>query len=192
MSGAAGPFTELLWAGPSASWPAAAAASVAAQPLMTGASGLWEQPFIPANWWQMGRRNQRLRIELGGVLTGQSSATTAIWTVGLATASNTIVTGAVTLAATPALTVTSFAAAGWRMKVDLLSRNVGYGTTTVSTSLLGDGEVSIGTLGSVAPQTLVTTVDCSAQSWVFASITFSTSSATNSCQLTRADVWGLN
>ena len=93
MSGAAGPFTELLWAGPSVSYAAQAASSAAAQFLLPGATGAYEQPYIPANWWQMGRRNQRARIELGGVLSGQGSATTAIFTVGLATASNTATPG---------------------------------------------------------------------------------------------------
>ena len=87
MSGAAGPFTEMLWSGPSVSYAAQAASSAAAQFLLPGATGAYEQPYIPANWWQMGRRNQRARIELGGVLSGQGSATTAIFTVGLATAS---------------------------------------------------------------------------------------------------------
>lgn len=194
MSGAAGPFTEMLWSGPSVSYAAQAASSAAAQFLLPGATGAYEQPYIPANWWQMGRRNQRARIELGGVLSGQGSATTAIFTVGLATASNTATpgTGGGAICATAALTVTSFAAAGWRLKADLLSRSVGYGTASVSTSLLGDGEVSIGVLGSVAPQTLLATIDATAQWWVYATITFSTASTSNSCQLTRADVWGLN
>ena len=41
----------------------------------------------------MGRRNQRLRIELAGVLTGQASATTATFIIGLNNASNSVSLG---------------------------------------------------------------------------------------------------
>jgi hypothetical protein len=190
MSGASGPFTELLWSGPSVSYAAQAASSAAAQFLMPGASGAFEQPYIPGLWWQIGRRNQRARVCLGGVLTGQASATTAIITVGLATASNTG-TGT-SLVASQALTVTSFAAVGWFCNVDIIARNVGYGTSSVSTSLLSDMDIQIGSAGGTGPPTLVSTFDQGAQAWVYATVTFSTSSTTNSCQLTRADVWGLN
>jgi len=196
MSGAAGPFTELLWAGPSASYAAQAAAASTAQFLMPGATGAFEQPFIPANWWQVGRRNQRARIELAGLINSTGgTATTAIFTVGLATAPNTATpgTGGGALVATTAATVTSFAAGtGWRLTADLLSRNVGYGTTSVSTSLLTDAVAQIGTLVANGPATLLSTVDAGTQWWVYATVTFSTAVTTNSCQLTRADIWGLN
>ena len=194
MSFVSGSQTELLWSGPSASYAAVNAVSSSAQFLMTGGTGAFEQPFIPANFWTMGRRNQRARIEIAGLLTGQGSATTAIFTIGLATASNTATpgTGGGALLATAAATVTSLSAVGWRLKADLLSRNVGYGTTSVSTSLLTDGEVSVATVQATGPPTLLSTVDASAQWWVYATVTFSTSSATNSCQVTRAEIWGLN
>ena len=196
MSFVSGTQTELLWSGPSVSFPAAAAASSAAQFLMTGGTGAYEQPFIPANFWQMGRRNQRARIELAGVLNSTGgTATTAIMTVGLATAFNTTTpgTGGGVLCASTAVTVTSFAAnTGWRIDVDMLSRSVGYGTTSVSTSLLSDGLFQVGAVQGAAPPTLLSTIDCSAEWWVYATITFSTSVVTNSCQVTRADIWGLN
>jgi hypothetical protein len=194
MSFVSGTQAELIWSGPSASYTAVNAVSASAQFLMTGATGAFEQPFIPANFWQMGRRNQRARVEIGGLLTGQGSATTAIFTLGLATAPNTATpgTGGGSLLATAAATVTSLAAVGWRFKADILSRNVGYGTTSVSTSLLTDGEVSIAAVQATGPPTLLSTIDASLQWWVYLTVTFSTSSATNSCQLTRADVWGLN
>jgi hypothetical protein len=196
MSFVSGTQTELLWTGPSVSYAAQAASSAAAQFLMPGVSGAYEQPFIPANFWTMGRRNQRARIELAGLLTGQASATTAIFTVGLATGStpNTATpgTGGGALVATQALTVTSFAAVGWRVTADILSRNIGYGTSSVSTSLITDAVVSIGNVNGTGPATLLSTIDASAQWWIYATVTFSTASTTNSCQLTRADVWGLN
>jgi hypothetical protein len=187
---------EEIWSGPSVSYAAQAASSAAAQFLMPGASGAFEQPFIAANFWQMGRRNQRARIELTGVLNSTGgSGTTAIITVGLATAPNTATpgTGGGTLCANAAATVTSFAAnTGWRFKADLLARNVGYGTTSVSTQLLTDGELSVGGVQAVAPPTLLSTIDCTAQWWVYATVTFSTAATTNSCQLTRVDVYGHN
>ena len=194
MSFVSGSQTELLWSGPSASYAAVSAVSSSAQFLLTGGTGAFEQPFIPANFWTMGRRNQRARITLAGLLTGQSSATTAILTVGLATAFNTATpgTGGGALCASTAAIVTSFTAVGWRMDVDILSRNVGYGTTSVSTSLLSDGIFQVSTAQTTAAPTLLSTVDASAQWWVYATVTFSTSSATNSCQVTRAEVWGLN
>lgn len=194
MSFVSGSQTELIWSGPSASYAAQAAVSSSAQFLMPGVTGAFEQPFIPANFWLMGRRNQRVRIELAGVLTGQASATTAILTIGLATAANTATpgTGGGALVATAAATVTSFSGVGWRVDADLLSRNIGYGTTSVSTSLLTDATGGIGSAQLAGPPTLLSTIDASAQWWVYATVTFSTSSATNSCQLTRADVWGLN
>jgi hypothetical protein len=194
MSFVSGSQTELVWSGPSASYAAQNAVSASAQFLMPGGTGAFEQPFIPANFWTMGRRNQRARIEIAGVLTGQGSATTATVIIGLATASNTATpgTGGGVLATSQALTVTSFSAVGWRMTADLLTRNVGYGTTSVSTSLLTDGMLQIGAVSGTAAPTLLSTVDCGAQWWVYATVTFSTSSATNSCQLTRADIWGLN
>jgi hypothetical protein len=196
MSGAAGPFTELLWSGPSVSYAAQAAAASTAQFLMPGASGAYEQPYIPVNWWQVGRRNQRARIELGGVLNSTGgTATTAIFTVGLATASNTATpgTGGGALVATSAITVTSFAAnSGWWVTADLTSRMVGYGTSSVSTSILTDARCGCLGVSGTGPPTLLSTVDAGAQWWVYATVTFSTAVITNSCQLTRADVWGLN
>jgi hypothetical protein len=205
MSGAAGPFTELLWAGPSVSYAAQAAASASAQFLFPGATGAFEQPFIPANWWQFGRRNQRARIDLAGVLNSTGgTATTAIWTVGLATAANTATpgTGGGALVATCPVTVTSFVAnSGWRLTADIISRNVGYGVTSVSTSLLTDAEVKVTQpatapttvpTSGIGPPTLLSTIDAGLQWWVYATVTFSTAVATNSCQVTRADVWGLN
>lgn len=203
MSFVSGSQTELLWAGPSVSYAAQAAASASAQFLMPGATGAFEQPFFPANFWQMGRRNQRARIDLAGAISSTGgTATTATFVVGLATASNTATpgTGGGVLATTGAMTITSFPSAngGFRLTVDILSRNVGYGTTSVSTSLLSDARVTIGggtgvagvTSGS-AP-TLLSTIDAGVQWWVYATITFSTSVVTNSCQLARVDIWGLN
>jgi hypothetical protein len=200
MSFISGTQMEEIWSGPSVSYTAQAAASAAAQFLMPGATGAFEQPFIPGFFWQMGRRNQRAHIELAGLLTGQASATTAIWTVGLATAPNTATpgTGGGALCATSAVTVTNLTAVGWRVNVDLISRNVGYGTTSVSTQLLSDAESKVGsgvagtTVTGAGPPTLLSTIDCTAVWWVYATVTFSTASATNSCQLTRADVYGQN
>lgn len=202
MSFVSGTQMEEIWSGPSASYAAQAAASAAAQFLMPGATGAFEQPFIPALFWKMGRREQRARIELAGVLNSTGgTATTAIFTVGLATAPNTATpgTGGGALCATAPITVTSFAAnSGWRLGVDIMSRNVGYGTTSVSTSLLSDAEVkcsqpaAAGGVTGMGPPTLLSTIDCMALWWVYATVTFSTAVTTNSCQLTRADVYGQN
>jgi hypothetical protein len=196
MSFLSGTQMEEIWSGPSVSYTQQAAASAAAQFLMPGASGAWEQPYIPANFWQMGTRKQRARIELAGTMgsTG-GTATTVILTVGLTNLPNTATlgNGGGALCASTAITITSLAAGtGWRFKADLLTRNVGYGVSSVSTSLLTDGEVSIGTLGASAPATLLSTIDCMSLYWVYATVTFSTAVTTNTCQLTRVDVYGQN
>jgi hypothetical protein len=201
MSFVSGTQAELIWSGPSVSYAAVAAASSSAQFLLAGGTGAYEQPFIPANFWQMGRRNQRARISMSGVLNSTGgTGTTAIFTLGLATAPNTNSTGAVVLATTSAMTVTSFAAnSPWRLDAEILTRNVGYGTASVATSLLTDAAVDTVNVSVPATQqtglaapTLLSTVDCSAQYWFYANVTFSTSVVTNSCQVMRTDIWGLN
>jgi hypothetical protein len=202
MSFVSGTQAELIWSGPSASYTAQAAASSSAQFLMPGASGAFEQPFIPANFWQMGRRNQRARIDMAGVLNSTGGTTTTIiFTLGLATSPNTATPGAGggNLVATTAMTVTSFAAnSAWRLSAEVLGRNVGYGTSSISTSLLTDAEVkcvnsgATTLIGGMGAPVLLSTIDCSAQWWLYALATFSTAATTNSCQLTRCDIWGLN
>jgi hypothetical protein len=188
---------SMLAAGPPANFAAADASSSAAQSLITGATGDYYQPAVPFGFWQMGQSAQLLRLWLSGVVTGQSSATTMLITVGAASTTNTITGGtATTLASTPALTVTSLSGAGWETDVWILNRGTGYGTSTVSTSLLTGGTYTVGAAsGTSGASTVivpnsVTTIDASVPQWLYATVTFSTSSSTNSCTLEMFSVFG--
>jgi hypothetical protein len=180
----------LLYEGPDSDYPAAAAASTAAQSLMVGATTDFTQPYIPQGFFQLGSKGQLVIAEFDGVLTGQASATTAIITIGLASANNSI--AGTTLIASTAITVTSLSAVGWNMRVKLGSRANGYGTTATSSNFRVSGLLTIGTtnLVAVAPPVLVNNIDASVTQWIYASVTFSTSSATNSCTLQQVTVFG--
>ena len=184
----------LLYGGPPQDYPAAAAASAAAQSLQTGASGGFSQAYVPVGFWPLDKQGRVVLGTLAGKLTGQATATTAIITLGLATAPNSI-TGT-TLVASPAITVTSFSNAGWEFDFKIVMRGSGYGTTTVSTSLSSTATMSInnGTTAGIttqAPPNLVTTIDASVNEWIYATVTFSTASATNSCTMQQVIVWGM-
>lgn len=182
----------LLYGGPPQDYPAAAAASVSAQSLVTGASGGFSQPYVPVGFWPLDKQGRVIIGHLNGKVTGQASATTATFAIGLATAANSIATGAVTLVTLPAITITSLSNAGFEIDFKCVMRGAGYGTTTVATSLSTNAIASIGSnLQAVAAPNLVTTVDASVNQWVWASVTFSTSSATNSATLQQVLMFGL-
>jgi hypothetical protein len=189
---------EVLFAGPPSNYPAAAAASAAAQNLMVGASADFVQPYFPAFFWQMGRQNQLAHATFFGIMTGQASATTATITAQLCTAANTSTagTGGGSLVASPAITVTSISNQPWQFDVYTLARGAGYGTTATSTNLFSFGDLTIN--GAAAPitgiagPTSLTTIDASATWWYDLTVTFSTSSATNSCTLEMVILRGMN
>lgn len=184
----------LLYAGPPSNYPAAAASSSAAQSLITGASGDFSQPVIPFGFWQQGKSGQLLIGHLFGVVTGQSSATTMIITIGVNASANTVTS--TTLVSTPAVTVTSFSSAGWEVDFKILNRGTGYGTSSVSTSLLTAATMATNTgttagISTQAPPNSVTTIDASVNQWLYATVTFSTASTTNSCTLQGVVLYGL-
>lgn len=182
----------LLYAGPNQDYPAAAAASTAAQSLQTGASGGFSQAAIPVGFLPMNAGARAVIGHLGGKVTGQASATTATFTLGLASSANSI--AGTTLVAPPAITVTSLSNVGWELDFKLLFRSSGYGTTTVSTSVLSSAISSLGStnLQTTAPPALVTTIDASVTQWLYATVTFSTSSATNSATMQSVLMWGMS
>jgi hypothetical protein len=185
----------LIYAGPPQDYPAAAAASSAAQSLVTGASGGFSQPYIPQGFIPLSGSGRLVMGSALGKVTGQASATTMAVSMGLATASNSIVTGAVTLVTSPVITMTSFASAGWEFDFKCVIRGAGYGTTTVATSVLTSATMTVSNLTTAgittqAAPNLVTTVDASVTQWLWWSVTFSTSSTTNSCTLQEILVMG--
>jgi hypothetical protein len=195
MSFTTGTQTETLFAGPPANFAAAAASSSAAQNLMAGATGDYWQPYFQGGFFQLGRQNQLVTGKLIGIVTGQSSATTMIITVGIVPgqANFNTLTGNVTLVASPAITITSLSGVGWEFDFTTLCRGAGYGTSATSTNLVSSGVISVGSnLQGVAVPNSATTMDATNWNWITASVTFSTSSATNSCTLEQVVINGNN
>jgi hypothetical protein len=183
----------LLYAGPPQDYPAAAAASSAAQSLVTGASGGFSQPYIPQGFFPLDKQGRLIFGSANGKVTGQATATTMVLTMGVATAANSI--AGTTLVASPAITMTSFSNAGWEFDFKVVMRGAGYGVTTVSTSLITSATMTVnnGTTAGIttqAPPNLVTTIDASVTQWLYFTVTFSTASATNSCTLQELIVIG--
>ena len=197
MSFYSGTQAEVLpgGSGPPSNYAAAAANLTGAQNLMTGASGDYVQPYIPAFFFQMGRTGQLVTGRLNGVISGQGSATTAVITLGYNSSSNAV--GSTPLVSSPAITVTSFSGAGWQFDFTILCRGAGYGTSATSTSLLSSATMAVNngtTAGivTVAPPNSVTALDCSVNNWLVASVTFSAGSTSNSCTLESYYVCGMN
>jgi hypothetical protein len=193
MSFYTGTQAEVLWAGPPSNYPAANAASTSAQSLIAGASGDFQQPYLPAGFFQMGRTNQLVEGHLAGSVTASTTATTFGLLLYLNTAPGVITGTFATILTTPLLTApVTTASQGWELDFRILCRGAGYGTTTVSTSLLCTGVWSAWTLQAVCAPTVTTTVDSTVNQWIAAGAIFSTSSATNSCTLQHALIYGMN
>jgi hypothetical protein len=196
MSFTTGTQSEVIFSGPPANYTAANASSSSAQSLIAGATGNYQQPVFLGGFWQQGRTGQCARVTFAGNLAGQGSATTAIFTAGLNTAANTI--GGSTLAATNAQTVTSFASGAFFGEFLIQNRGSGYGTSSVSTNLLTSGYAMVqngsttGGTNALAVPTALQTIDFSVNQWLYLTVTFSTSSSSNSATLTSLVVYGEN
>ena len=193
MSFYTGTQAEVLFSNPSA-YPAEGASSTAAVLLLTGASGAYQQPLFPGGFWQQGRQNQVVHGLMSGVISGESSATTATVILGLATANNTASTE--TLGSFPALTITSFASGPFWLEFTVQARNVGYGTSATSTSLETSGAFwaagnSTSIFSLLAP-TNINTVDFSVNQWFAPTVTMSTNNAGNSMTVQSCVIWGDN
>ena len=181
----------LLYAGPPQDYPAAAAASTGVQSLVTGASGGFSQASVPVGFWQQGKTGQLVLGHLAGKVTGQASATTATVAVGLVSTAGSIASGT-TLFTAPAWTVTSLTNVAWELDFKLVARTVGYGTTTVSTTLSISAVASFTTTQALVAPATVTTIDASVTQWLYATVTFSTASATNSMTLQQSILYGMS
>lgn len=199
MSFYTGTQSEVLFSN-GAAFPAANAASAAAQSLVVGASAKFQQPVFPGLFFQTGRTGQVVAADFAVILTGQASATTALFSAGLNTSSqgaSGTVTGT-TLASTGTFTCTSFSSATVRGRVLISCFGSGYGTSSVSTNLWTTIDVSYQNTSPASAgvvlggPTNVTNVDSSVNQWFWLAVTFSTSSATNSATLQQLAVYGLN
>lgn len=199
MSFYSGTQAEVLFAN-GFTYPAANAASAAAQSLVAGASGKFQQPFFPGGFFQQGRTGQVAKAEFTLTVTGQGSATTATITAGLNTAANTI--GGSTLVAANAVTVTSLTNMIWHGELLISCFGAGYGVSSVSTNLSSTMDIRFNVPATTQPaassgQTLggptaLQTIDFSVNQWLYLTVTFSTSSATNSATLGQIVLLGLN
>jgi hypothetical protein len=187
--------SEVVFSGPPASYTAANAASVAAQSLVATGTGDYQQPMFPGGFWLEGRTDQLVSFEFCATMTGQASATTATFIAGLAAGSQ-AGSGGSALLTYPALTITSYAAGTIYGSGIIQCRGAGYGTSSVSTSLLSSGLIlgtgnALQVTGCAGP-TALQTIDRTSNQWFYLTVTFSTSSATNSCQLASLVVRGEN
>lgn len=177
----------LLFGGPQANYTAANAAATTAQSLIAQVSGNFQQPSIPAGFFQVGKTGQTISGRFTGIVTGQATATTMTLILGYASAAQSV--AGTTLITGPALTVTSLSNAGWEFDFEILCRGTGQGTSANSTVLLTTGTCSAGTVQGVATPTTVSAVDATAVNWLYATVTFSTASATNSAQLQKVTAY---
>lgn len=194
MSFYTGTQTEVLFSGPPSNYPASGSSSTSAVNAMVGATGDYSQPLLPGGFFQQGRQNQLVTVEFAGALTAQASATTATFVLGLDTAANTI--GGSTLLTYPALTVTSYSAGTIYGSAIIQCRGTGYGTSSVSTSLISSGFVfgsgnSLNICGAAGPTTLQT-IDFSVNQWLYLTVQMSTNSGTNAFTLEQVVVRGEN
>lgn len=218
------PPSETLFAGPltyqaagtaTAGWVQAAANVTTIQNLVTSASGAsgavgFTQPLLPPlpGFWHP---NSLIKITASGIVSWVATAsTTATFTFGTTTAAQGTTTGAA--AGTPITLITSQVFpnqstaqtnAPWRFDIELLVRQVGYGTTAVSTAILATGvggysPAITGAVGVVAPYgpmppNVVTTVDTSVNNWLWGAVTFGTNaSVSNTCTMLDMLVFGCN
>lgn len=225
MSFITGTQMECLFAGPAtyqaagaatAGWVQVAGAVTTQQNLVVGASGAsgavdFIQPVIPAGFFQPGRTNQAIKIIANGIASWVSTAgTTITWAFGVSTASQGSSTGVPAATATTLITsqvfpnqTTAQTNVPWRFEIDLLARQVGFGTTAVSTSILATGvggyspAVVLAT-GAIAPwgpmpPNVTTTIDASINYYLWGAVTFGTNgSASNTCTMLDMLVFGCN
>jgi hypothetical protein len=194
-----GTQSEVLFANGFA-YPIANAASGAAQLLITGASGKYQQPYFQGGFFQQGRTGQVAKAEFTISLAGQGSATTAIFTAGLATAAN---SSGSTLVAANAITCTSFASGIVHGEVLISCFGAGYGTSSVSTNLQSTMDLRFNNGATAQPSstgggvalggpTALQTIDFSVNQWFYLTVTFSTSNASNTATLQQLVLYGLN
>ena len=191
-----GTQTQVLFAGPPASYTAGGSSSTAAFALTAGATGNYQQPVLRGLVLEQGRNNQLFTIEGWLEVTAQSSATTLTVTVALQTSQNQSTTTNGVLLTFPAWTVTSYSTGGIWFKTSTINRGFGYGTSSVATNLqtsgqyLGTGNST--TIQGVVNMTQLATVDGSVNQWVTIVGQFSTNSGTNSAQLMQVILRGEN
>jgi hypothetical protein len=221
MSFVTGTQTEVLFAGPAtyqaaggatAGWAQVAGAVTTLQNLVVGATGASGgsdvvQPQIPAGFWQQGRANQLITVSATGIVSWVATAsTTATFEFGLTDTKQGTTTGAVAGTKTVLLTSQAYpnnstaqTNIAWRFDFDILARQVGFGTTAVSTALLATGvggftaATNANSIWGPLPPQVVTTIDASVNYYLYGAVTFGTNaSASNTCTMLRMLVFGCN
>ena len=218
------PPSETIFAGPltyqaagtgTAGWVTAAANVSTIQNLVTGVTGAsgaagFSQPLLPPGpgFWHPG---QLIKIIANGIASWVATASTTVtFTFGVTTQAQGTTIGVAL--GTPISLITSQVYPNqstaqtnvpWRFDIDLLVRQVGYGTTAVSTAILATGVggfmpavvlpvASIAPYGPLQPN-VVTTVDTSVNNWLWGAVTFGTNaSVSNTCTMLDMLVFGCN
>jgi hypothetical protein len=219
------PPTEVLFAGPAttqaagaatAGWVQVAGAVTTIQNLVVGATGAsggvdFVQPVLPAGFFKPGRSNQLIKIMATGIVSWvATAATTATWSFGVSTAAQLATTGAPAATSTTLITSQVFPNQStaqtnvpWRFDIELLAKQVGFGTTAIATSILATGiggyspaiTGAVGVVGPYGPMppNVTTTIDASINYYLWGAITFGTNaSASNTCTMLTMDVFGCN
>jgi hypothetical protein len=207
----AGPLTYQAAGAATTGWVQVAGAVTTQQNLVVGASGAsgavdYTQPCLPpfGGFWH---EHLVIKVTASGIVSWVATAsTTMTWAFGVTGTSQGSTTGVpagspITLFTSQAFPNNSTAQSNipWRFEMEWLVRQVGFGTTAVSTSVLATG-VGGFTAATVAnsvwgpqPPTVTTTVDSSANNYVWGAITFGTNgSSSNTCTMLDMIVQGLN
>jgi hypothetical protein len=205
----AGPIAYQAAGNATVGWVQAAAVSVAAQSLVTAATGASGaagsyQPWLPAGFWQ--RQGQHAIIKAHGLVSWVGTAGTTI-TFACGTSGSTPQGTATTITATNTFFTSQAYINGtvaqtnipWHFELDLLCTKVGVGTTAVSTSILTTGfggflaALPANTFFGPVLGNVITTFDPSINQYVWWSVTFGTnSSASNTCTLLSCYIYGMN
>lgn len=195
MSFYTGTQSEVLFANGFA-YPTANASSSAAQSLVAAASAKNQQPLLPGGFFQQGRTGQVAAVDFAVILSGQVSATTALFTAGLSTTSGNI--SGTTLVSSSAFTCTNFSSGTAMGRILISCFGAGYGTGATGTETNLWSSMSVSAAGNstnvtaAGGPTNVTSIDFSINQWLYLSVTFSTASASNTAILQQLIVSGLN
>ena len=185
-------YTELMYANRA---DFAAVASTAAEASLLGT--LNEQPVIPATYF-LGRERRAVLIEAQGVFSNTSTPTLVFQVRFGATAGASFLSGT-SVGVSPAITTTgSVTNKWWYLRLLLACNTPGVGTGNASLS--GAGYVT--STGFTSPQPLepttpdtatwTSTIDAAVTQYVNLSVTWGTSSASNTITCKQLWLWGLN
>lgn len=196
MSGYTGTWKELLYQ--SGAGLGTAKNTFATESQINDTAGFGAQPYLPKGFWLPGNVGRGIGIKAAGIV---SSTATPTFTLGvrLGAAGNT--TTAQILASAPITTVSGAAGGPWEFEGEFFLTALGASGATSSGR--GNGWLKSGALGFASPFNYVlfggaaapgniSNVDATIDNYINFNANCNTSSVSNSIQLQRYEVWGLN